>query len=168
METGTADAFLPNHPPQSEALRILAEEFERRRIRNPRYSMRAFAKAIGISQSQLSLILSGKRRISVRQAMKIAKVAARDVGALETLLGVPIGRLIETEQMILLKKEAPIRFAQFAAESNDEQRTRLSDGFVMTSEEWPRFCEWFREQVSADPEYGEAHVIVKVLNPGRQ
>ena len=51
---------------------ILQKELARRCESNPRYSLRAFAKALGISHPLLSLVLSGKRRLSKKSALKIA------------------------------------------------------------------------------------------------
>lgn len=50
---------------------ILLEEFVDRQSRNPSFSMRAFSKKIGISQSAISEILSGKRPITKKSAEKI-------------------------------------------------------------------------------------------------
>lgn len=50
---------------------LLNSVFERRRIKNSKYSLRAFARDLGISPSALSLILSDKRKISSRQALQI-------------------------------------------------------------------------------------------------
>lgn len=43
---------------------LLEKEFARRTARNPRYSLRGFARSLGISHSLLSQVLSGKRRFS--------------------------------------------------------------------------------------------------------
>lgn len=49
---------------RSAPLTVLTQEFAKRSERNARYSLRAYAKSLGISPSLLSLILSGKRPIS--------------------------------------------------------------------------------------------------------
>jgi transcriptional regulator with XRE-family HTH domain len=41
-------------------------ELDRRRGANPRYSLRAFASALGVDHSTLSQILRGTRRVTVR------------------------------------------------------------------------------------------------------
>lgn len=51
--------------------RLLAE-FEVRRSKNPRYSLRAFAKQLGLSPGRLSEFLAGKNSLSKANAMKIA------------------------------------------------------------------------------------------------
>lgn len=51
--------------------KILNQELARRCERNPRYSLRSFAKAIGVSPANLSLVMNGKRDISKRTAKKI-------------------------------------------------------------------------------------------------
>ncbi|MGZ3694380.1 MAG: TIGR02147 family protein [Bdellovibrionota bacterium] len=50
----------------------LAEELAQIRMRNPSYSLRAFARKVGISASALSEILSGKRNVSQFLALRIA------------------------------------------------------------------------------------------------
>jgi len=52
---------------------ILKREFELRSSRNARYSLRAFAKFLGISQSRLSEILSGKQGLSRAWAEKLSE-----------------------------------------------------------------------------------------------
>lgn len=55
-----------------DAAELLQSEFAARSARNPRYSLRAFAKSMGVSHSILSLILSKKRRISRKLSLKLA------------------------------------------------------------------------------------------------
>lgn len=51
----------------------LQTEFERRVQRNPRYTLRSFARDLNISVSSLSLILAGKQGLSVGTANAICK-----------------------------------------------------------------------------------------------
>lgn len=53
---------------------LLAEEWLRRQSSNPRYSLRAFARTLGLSPSFVSMVLSGKRRIN---ASRVGPVATR-------------------------------------------------------------------------------------------
>lgn len=55
------------------AQKFLAQEYSRRRNINPRYSQRAFARQIGLSPGELSEVLSGKRRLSLKSALRIAR-----------------------------------------------------------------------------------------------
>jgi uncharacterized protein (TIGR02147 family) len=57
---------------QAKLQNLLRERFEALRGRNPRFSVRAFARRVGVSPGTLSLILLGKRRASRRLAQKIA------------------------------------------------------------------------------------------------
>jgi transcriptional regulator with XRE-family HTH domain len=52
---------------------LLIEEFLAAQARNPLLSMRAFAKKVGISQAAMSQILSGKRPLSRKGALKIVE-----------------------------------------------------------------------------------------------
>ena len=57
--------------PTEKVKLILLEEFLTIQARNPRYSMRSYAKKIGISQPAVSEMLSGKRAITKKTAEKI-------------------------------------------------------------------------------------------------
>ncbi len=46
------------------ALEVLIREYQRRSLKNPRYSVRSFAKSLGVSHSLLSMVLNGKRNPS--------------------------------------------------------------------------------------------------------
>jgi uncharacterized protein (TIGR02147 family) len=59
-------------PQESDYRQILKREYELRASRNPKYSLRAFAIFLGISQSRLSEILNGKQGLSRHWAEKIA------------------------------------------------------------------------------------------------
>lgn len=50
---------------------ILKRELAERQLRNPSYSIRAFAQSLRVSPSALSEILRGKRRISKERALKL-------------------------------------------------------------------------------------------------
>lgn len=49
----------------------IRSEFEILQRKNPAYSMRAFAKKLQLSPSALSEIISGKRKISKKMALRI-------------------------------------------------------------------------------------------------
>lgn len=51
---------------------LLLRELERRCQQNPRYSMRAFAKALGLSPAMLSLVIAGRRGLSRSAARKVS------------------------------------------------------------------------------------------------
>jgi uncharacterized protein (TIGR02147 family) len=52
---------------------ILSTELDRRKELNALYSLRAFARDMGLAAPQLSSVMSGKKGISVQAAKKIAK-----------------------------------------------------------------------------------------------
>lgn len=60
-------ALLPIHVQQ------LSQELAKRKKRNPRYSLRAFAHALGLDPSALSRILAGKQEISLITTRKVLK-----------------------------------------------------------------------------------------------
>jgi transcriptional regulator with XRE-family HTH domain len=51
----------------------VAAEFERRRARNARYSMRRFARALGVHHSTVSRMMRGSRRMPSRTIAGIAR-----------------------------------------------------------------------------------------------
>lgn len=53
---------------------FLTQEFTRRVERNPRYSLRAFAKAISMDIASLSQVLNGKRLLSIKKAELVMKI----------------------------------------------------------------------------------------------
>jgi uncharacterized protein (TIGR02147 family) len=52
---------------------FLQDELSRRMSVNPAYSQRAFAKSLGLSPGEISELLRGKRPLTMKSAMKIAK-----------------------------------------------------------------------------------------------
>lgn len=57
---------------KTEPLDLLRQALLERSEKNPAFSLRAFARATGISHTVLSLVLSGKRRLSKKAAAKLA------------------------------------------------------------------------------------------------
>ncbi len=52
---------------------LLQSELDRRRAANPRYSLRAFARALAIDHATLSQMLRGKRRLTTRKVSAIGR-----------------------------------------------------------------------------------------------
>jgi uncharacterized protein (TIGR02147 family) len=65
---------------------ILRDAYLVKKERNPSYSTRAFARDLGISQSLVSLILHGKRNVTLKQALKFAEVLEIDGATAESLI----------------------------------------------------------------------------------
>ncbi|MGZ3713269.1 MAG: TIGR02147 family protein, partial [Bdellovibrionota bacterium] len=65
---------------------FLRAAFLERKERNLRYSTRAFARDLGISQALLSLVLSGKRPLTARQAVRIGVLLGLTQGKARELL----------------------------------------------------------------------------------
>jgi uncharacterized protein (TIGR02147 family) len=61
---------------------ILRKELEDRCSRKSSYSLRAFARDIGISPASLSLVLAGRQGLSVQTALKIGKKLSLNAGEL--------------------------------------------------------------------------------------
>ena len=54
-----------------ELIRLLEELYEQRKAKNHRYSLRAFAKSLGMHSATLSRLMTGTRRVTYEQAFKL-------------------------------------------------------------------------------------------------
>lgn len=55
------------------AKNVINQEFQKRKNRNPNFSLRAFARYLGFSPAQLSQMMSGKRPITLNAAKKFSE-----------------------------------------------------------------------------------------------
>ncbi len=67
-QTASNKSETPDLPSPTQFLR---DELARRIERNPRYSMRAFANALGLNIGSLSSLLSGKRPLTMKTALRL-------------------------------------------------------------------------------------------------
>src|ERR1700744_175480 len=58
---------------------ILRRELVARIERNPHYSLRAFARDLGVTHAYLSMLINGKRRLSVSVAARLEESLARKI-----------------------------------------------------------------------------------------
>lgn len=118
---------------------FLLEEFNRRVRLNPRYSLRAFARSLGLSSGALSEILHRRRPITLKTATKLAR--ALGLNATETK------KLCD---LVLADKGKAIAESDLPPVPSPAQRQLDEDTFVLVSE-WYHFailnlmdCEGFR------------------------
>lgn len=52
---------------------LLKQKYKNAKARNPSYSMRAFSEKLGIGRGDISELISGKRKISKKRALKISE-----------------------------------------------------------------------------------------------
>lgn len=64
----------------------LRQEFHARKHRNAAYSLRAFARALGVSHAGLSQVMSGKRPLTAKSAQKMARALGWSPARLQALL----------------------------------------------------------------------------------
>jgi uncharacterized protein (TIGR02147 family) len=57
----------------TSAQNFIKEEFEKRRARNPNFSLRSYAKWLDVSPAQLSQMMTGKRSVTPKTLQKIVK-----------------------------------------------------------------------------------------------
>jgi len=89
---------------------LLQQELVRRCQRNPKYSLRAFAKMLGISSAYLSLILSGKRRIPEQTVLAMGKALGLDPDQIEKFQQ----KVASKKQSSEARSEAPEDYRQIA------------------------------------------------------
>jgi transcriptional regulator with XRE-family HTH domain len=65
----------------------LAGDFAQRQAKNAKYSVRAYARAAGVNSGAMSQVLSGKRKLTRKQAEKIADALMLDRESRERFLG---------------------------------------------------------------------------------
>jgi uncharacterized protein (TIGR02147 family) len=97
---------------------LLKDELVRRNSKNPRYSLRGFARDLGISQAFLSQILSRKRKLSDEKAILIAdKLRLNATGRklfvtlarLEQAQGVEVKKILNSQVERLQRKHPKFR-----------------------------------------------------------
>lgn len=98
----------------------LEREFEMRRIRNPHYSLRAYARDLQTSPSRLSEALNGKRGISIELAQNLIERLGLD--------GVDA-------EVFLLSVEAEHSRSK---KQKDEARAKLKEALAAASKEQPK------------------------------
>jgi uncharacterized protein (TIGR02147 family) len=110
---------------------ILMEELERRCERNHRYSLRAFAKALGLTSARLSEIMNRKSGLSRDAAAKIAKRLELNKSETDMFCD-----LVESEHA---RSHAKRRFAKLKLQKykDDQYRQLHADTFAVISD-W--FC----------------------------
>lgn len=114
---------------QSENYRdFLSAELLRRIRHNPRYSQRAFARQLHLSPGELSELLRGKRKLSLRSALRIAKSLGLSPGEMKHLLG-----LVQRESAKeVLEEEA--RNGDSAVDNSPNSQALSLDMFALVSE----------------------------------
>jgi uncharacterized protein (TIGR02147 family) len=106
---------------------FLLHEFTRRVRLNPRYSMRAYARTLGLSAGSLSEILRSRRPLSLRAATKVAKALGLNGAETKRLYD-----LIDTDKRKILNPTA-------LSEAALEQKQLDEDTFHLVSE-WHHFA----------------------------
>jgi uncharacterized protein (TIGR02147 family) len=111
---------------------ILREELESRCEQNSRYSLRAFARDLGITSSRLSEVLGGRYGLSREAAQKIAK----QLGWNEIEISI-FCDLVEAEHARAKKKKAEAK-SRLASNTREYQQLTL-DSFQVISD-WYHFA----------------------------
>lgn len=110
---------------QTSASQFLSEELRKRTSRNGRYSLRAFAQCLGVSPGELSEVMSGKRKLSLRNALKISSALGHSVEESEIFFS-----LIKREIAARSGVDLPVD----AAGSELERRQLTQDFFHLVSD----------------------------------
>jgi uncharacterized protein (TIGR02147 family) len=114
----------------AETLRSI---FLERKARNPTYSTRAFARDLGMSQGLLSLVLSGKQPLSVKQALKVA-----------VLLELPdVETFMQSVLMALPEDSKAVRLLKRRQASKRHDGSSFVDRHVEQIEETKLISQWY-------------------------
>lgn len=108
---------------------FLQEEFARRMEANRRYSQRAFARDLRLSAGELSEILKGKRKLSLKSALKVVQVLGlnqTEARHLAYLVQLEKSRDLGSEQLLSVAKD---KLGQFT-----EDRQLTMDRFRIVSD----------------------------------
>ncbi len=109
---------------------FLQQEFDRRIRTNPRYSLRAYSRSLGLSSGALSEILRAQRPVSLKVAAKVAKSLGFNAAEKKRLF----------ELTNLDKQNSLMNTASFVeTEINLEQKKLDEDTFHLVSE-WHHFA----------------------------
>ena len=99
---------------QSHIQKLLHAKLKDVRLKNPSYSLRAFAKKIGLSAGTLSQILKGQRNASRKLLEKIGENLSLDRHEMSELLAsVPLKRTRAPNQRSSMKRYVQINMSQF-------------------------------------------------------
>lgn len=125
---------------------MLQREFQRRLDANPRYSLRAFAKALGIYHATLSSLLSGHRPFSAKTILQIGSALGLTPKDLDTHVGKStpfkskaVVELKEDEFNLIAnwQHDAVLEFLQLRGESKEARaiarRLKLTAADVLVS-----------------------------------
>lgn len=88
---------------------ILSQEFERRRAKNQFYSLRAFARDLGVGKTTVIEVINRERRISSRNAeviidrLKLSADEAEVLRAEAASLNLPIHEMVEDDELKLIE-----------------------------------------------------------------
>lgn len=96
---------------------ILVGELTKRKKKNNSFSLRSFARYLAISPAQLSSLISGKRKLSAKQAFKIANKLD----------------LSPEDRLVLLKSVAP----------GVTDEAAVSDRKVLTDDQFNLIADWY-------------------------
>ncbi len=113
----------------------LLEIFEQRKLKNNRYSLRAFSRDLGISSSRLSEILHGKVGLSLERALEICEkmdLTADDKSLFCDLVESQHARSAIAKRMALQRISE--RDPNFAPLASNEEKTAAAITFVYRAE----------------------------------
>ncbi len=82
----TIQAPQPSPPSRWNLRLLLGQELDRRRTDNPSYSLRAFAKWLGLAAPELSLYLRGRRNYSTKRVLGLARKLGYHPGEITEIL----------------------------------------------------------------------------------
>ncbi|MEQ1878434.1 MAG: helix-turn-helix domain-containing protein, partial [Bdellovibrionia bacterium] len=119
-------------------MNLLKNELRKRIEKNPRYSLRAFANALGIHPSTLSAVLSNRRTLSPKSANRILTKLGLESQARISI----VGKLISEDFQDSGPDEMPIQTSATVKVPRDLNRIYIHQALHALSFMKPESCEF--------------------------
>lgn len=117
------------------AKKFLKDELQTRVARNPKYSMRAFARDLNYSSSRLSQFLNSSRGISVKSAQNIAKALKFSPDEVDFFINLLMSEFGKSKYLRDVAKEriaaSLVKFESYATYSKDIVDKLVSEWYLM-------------------------------------
>lgn len=98
---------------EEKLIQLLKLEFQRRRMKNPRYSIRAFANSLELDQSLLGKVMGSRVKMGPQYSLHILKKLANNNAALISLLNSNNLKELEDQELIGINYYILINHDQF-------------------------------------------------------
>ncbi len=117
MEVTSQPQAIAQHAGQDALRKVIAEDFERIRAKNPAFSLRALARKLDLSPSAVSEILNNKRRVSRKLAERLIHTLALGPQESQAVLDLfPQKNIVDTSELEAASVELTAEQFRFVSE----------------------------------------------------